>query len=95
MPTFTFFFEYNGGTYISQILAPDYITAVKVWAEEFSVHTEPMNAAFFETHFHQKLVKSVVFDKPVAIQGISNTWNVSTIYLEKPASLNFTVTLSG
>lgn len=92
MPLFTFFFEYDGGTYIDQVSADDFQGAANTWAEGFGLHAESGYEKFFEKGFHENLIRSVHFNVPVAIDGISNTWCASSIYLSRRATIHFTQT---
>src|SRR5437762_505295 len=93
MSLYTFFFEYDGGTYISQVRAADKKTAVFKWAEEFNLQNKKEYSVIFEDDFHELLVKSVREDDPVLLNGLSQTWCVSLIHLEKSALLNLTETV--
>ena len=37
MPLYTFILDYRGGTYISQVRAPNYKMAPRVWAEKLDL----------------------------------------------------------
>ena len=87
MPLYTFIFEYGDGTYLDQLSASDHIEAVKFWAMKFYWHNKHGFKKYFERNFHEKLLKSIDFDLPVQIQGISNTWSASTIFLDKIATI--------
>ncbi|HSK73224.1 MAG TPA: hypothetical protein VK892_16110 [Pyrinomonadaceae bacterium] len=88
MLLFTAYFEYDGGTYISQVTAPDHNIAIQTWAEEFKLHRKKDYKSFFEKDFRKKLLKSVNFDVPVEIEGVSKCWCISLIYLDKPALIH-------
>ncbi len=92
MALFTFFFEYDGGTYRDQVNAHDFRRAAKTWADGFGLHEQAGYEKLFERGFHEKLIRSIDFDPPVAIEGLSNTWNASTIYLSRGATIHFTQT---
>ncbi len=92
MALFTFFFEYDGGTYIEQVRETGYRRAATTWAKGFNLHEESGYKKVFEKGFHEKLIRSVAFDRPVAIEGISKTWCVSGIYLRRRATIHFTQT---
>ena len=87
MPLFTFFLDYRGGTYISQVRAKDYLVAPRVWAKKLELSQIP-NAP---ERFRENLLKSFEFEKPVAIEAVRNTWCCALIYTRR-SMLHFTQT---
>ena len=88
MPLFTFFFEYQGGTYISQVHARSYRTAPKVWAEKLDL-TQIPNA---ERHLKEKLLKSLELLTLVPTDGVTKTWCCDFLYT-KGTTVHFTQTV--
>ena len=93
MGLYTFFFEYDGGTYISQVSAEDAMGAARSWAEGFNLHLKDKYAGLFEKDIHDKLVRSVEEEMMVPIKGMVHTWCLSLLYLKRPNLVNFTSTL--
>jgi hypothetical protein len=89
---FTFFFEYEGGTYISQIRSNNFETAAINWVEKFDLHNQKSYKKYFEKDFHDKLIRSVMAASPSPITGIVNTWYLSSQFLKKESTINFTMT---
>lgn len=87
MPLFTFYLEYKGGTYISQVRAQSYKSAPKIWAEKLDTTaiSQP------EKDIKIKLLKSVEEEIPIPIEGISKTWCCSLLHLNN-ALAHFTQT---
>ena len=76
---FTFFMEYRGGTYISQVKARDYSASPRIWVEELD--TSPISP--LEKDFKKKLRKSLDdFELIVPIEGIVNTWACSFVHVK-------------
>jgi hypothetical protein len=84
---FTFYLEYKGGTYISQVRARSYKSAPKAWAEKLDL----TDISKPEKDFKVKLLKSIDEETPVPIDGISKTWCCSMLYLND-ALVHFTQT---
>ena len=79
MPLFTFFLEYKGGTYISQVRAQSYKSAPKVWAEKLDLSV----ISQLESDFQSKLLKSVDNEIPTPIKGIDKVWCCSLLSLKE------------
>ena len=92
MPLFTFFLEYRGGTYISQVTAPDHSSAPQTWAGAFVLDEDAELRPLFELEFRRKLSESMNTDLPTPIEGVVNTWAICAIHLEHPATIHFTQT---
>ena len=91
---YTFFFEYDGGTYIAQVFAPSYDIAPKIWAENFDLHKKRGYKGLFERNFHKKLTESVISCEPISIENVSKTWYVSSSHLKRNTTIHFTETSS-
>ena len=89
MPLFTFYLDYKGGTYISQVRARSYKFAPKVWAEQLDISVIPNR----EKNFKEKLLRSINDDDNMLtpIDGVSKTWCCSPLLLER-ALVHFTQT---
>jgi hypothetical protein len=87
VPLFTFYLEYKGGTYISQVRAQSYKSAPKAWAEKLdtTVISQP------EKDFKEKLLKSIIGEPPTPIEGVSKTWCCPLVHLNN-ALAHFTQT---
>ena len=88
MSLFTFFLDYRGGTYISQVRARNYLVAPRVWAKKLELRDIPD----VSDGFRENLLKSMEFEKPVALEGVRNTWCCGLIYTKR-AILHFTQTV--
>ena len=88
MPLFTFFLDYRGGTYISQVRARNHFVAPGVWAKKLDLRHIPNTS----DGFRENLLKSLDFEKPVALEGVRNTWCCGLIYTKR-AILHFTETV--
>jgi len=86
-PLFTFYLDYRGGTYISQLRARDYLEAPTAWAKKLDLRQIP-NAS---ERFRDNLLKSLEFEKPVPLNGVDSTWCCALIYASR-AILHFTQT---
>jgi hypothetical protein len=70
MPLYTFFLDYRGGTYLSQVSAPSPIKALRVWAERF----DPTPVPGLGPKSKEELIRAARLDRPVAIDGVKKTW---------------------
>ena len=93
MALYTFFLEYEGGTYISQVKAIGEKRATKIWASEFKLSETKQYGRFFEDNFQKKLVESLDLNLISQIDGVKNTWAFSAYMLDKPATIHFTKTV--
>jgi hypothetical protein len=89
MPLYTFFLEYRGGTYISQVRAQSSNSALRVWARTLN-KTE---LSQLDTHTKSSLVEKVQSDIPIAIEGVKNTWCCTALLDQHMAIINFTQTV--
>ena len=92
MPLYTFFLEYDGGTYISQVEAKDNFSAPEIWAKQFRLPEIFDYKEFFEDGFAEKLTQSLDLKLISAIEGLKNTWAFTAYKLERPATIHFTQT---
>jgi hypothetical protein len=89
---YTFFFEYNEGTYITQVKCKCFTDAPLIWAEGFDLHISTGYSKYFEKNFHDKLIRSVSSEPPTDLSGMVKTWYVSSQYLKKKSTIHFTET---
>ncbi|MBK8302482.1 MAG: hypothetical protein WBC19_08895 [Pyrinomonadaceae bacterium] len=92
MATYTFFLEYGGGTYISQIQAPSKDLAPKIWISQFDLPTRRPYRKLFEKDFQKKVIESLDLNLISAIDGVINTWDFSAYGLDEPSTIHFVKT---
>lgn len=88
MPLYTFFLEYKGGTYVSQVHAGSAPLAIKVWAEKFL----ELNVPGLGIKSKSKLAEQALCDAPIALDGLKNTWCSSALVRGHLALIHFTQT---
>jgi hypothetical protein len=93
MALYTFFLEYDGGTYISQVEAENQTQAPKVWATGFDLNNKREYARFFEPDFSVKLIESLDLNLITDLDGIANTWAWSAYRVQRPTTIHFTQTV--
>ena len=93
MGLYTFFLEYEGGTYISQVSAESHEAAPRKWIEEFTQPNEKEYLHLFEKDFRESLIASLQLNLITPIDGLTNTWSFSAYALEKPSTIHFTQTV--
>jgi hypothetical protein len=91
MPLYTFFFEYDRGTYISQIVASSYRTAPNSWAKKFDLYKNPEYKKYFERGFEKRLQESIELNLCSPIDSVVNTWAFETMF-SRPSLLHYTQT---
>jgi len=67
--------EYRGGTYISQVEAPDVVNALRAWSQQL----DPSEIAEFGPAHKRKLIQNIESDienneLPTPVQGTVNVW---------------------
>jgi hypothetical protein len=77
--------EYKGGTYISQIEALSKEAACVEWAKKLEVS----KIYSFGQSSKEKLIAEMKDEEPVALNGLTNVWNVSTLIRGELALINF------
>jgi hypothetical protein len=88
MQLYTFFLDYRGGTYVSQVSAPSPALALKVWAETLSkTEIEKLGPKS-----KSDLIEKVQLDTPTALEGIKHTWCCSIVLRGHLALIHFTQT---
>jgi hypothetical protein len=89
MPLYTFIMEYEGGTYISQVMASSPKSACVKWAESL----DASGIYRFSETGKSILVEEMKKEFPVAIKGVLNTWFSSALILGKRANINLVQTV--
>ena len=89
MPLYTFYFDYEGGTYVSQIRARTYKAAIKAWAEKLNLNGIVINAT---PKTKQNLIEEVQSDTPVLLEGQINSWCRSLHFDNNFGIVHFTQT---
>ena len=92
MPLYTFFLEYGGGTYVSQVEASDEIEAPRKWASNFDLHAKTEYQDLFENDFGNKLIESLELNLITELKDLVNAWAWSAYRLDKPSTIHFTKT---
>jgi len=93
MALYTFFLDYKGGTYISQVRAARKDLAPKVWAIQFDLPSKKQYKKLFEPKFQEKLIASLDLNIIFAVEGVRNTWTFHAYRLDNLATINFTKTV--
>jgi hypothetical protein len=88
MPLYTFFLEYKGGTYISQVHARSSPLATRAWARKFLEMKVPGLGARSKSD----LVEKILGDAPTALDGLKNIWCSSALVRGHLALIHFTKT---
>lgn len=88
MALYTFFLDYQGGTYLSQARAETFHDAAKVWAEEGDFE----HIAKVGSRFQDELLTSIESEKPVQIEGLAKTWCLTFTIADELALVHFTQT---
>ena len=88
MPLYTFFLEYRGGTYISQVRARSSALATKAWARKFT----KMKVKGLGAQSKSDLIRKILIDAPTSLDGLINAWCSSAIVRGHLALIHFTQT---
>ena len=96
MPLYTFIADYEGGTYVSQVTAPDASSAVLSWAENLDVKAIPNLGVKART----KMVETLRQDEEdgvghTRLEGLSNVWFFCIGVRRKMMYVNFVQTAQG
>ncbi len=70
MPLYTFFLDYRGGTYLSQIRASSPSKATKVWTKKLD-HAAIQGMG---DKSKERLIQELHDEVPIAIDGLEKTW---------------------
>lgn len=85
MPLYTFFLEYKGGTYISQVRARSTTLAMKAWAGKFV----ELKVPGLGTTTKHALAEKIGRDVPTALDGLKGTWCSSALVRGHLALMHF------
>lgn len=73
---FTIVCDFRGGTYVSQVRAPDEQGAVKAWAE--LLRTErPIKR--YSTYLAKNIVNLEAGTEPIALEGFEGVWRIAAV----------------
>lgn len=93
MPFFTFIVDYRGGTYVSQVTAPDVEAAVLAWAAQLEIEAIPGLKPKHKTKLERQLAQDfAVDDRPVRLDGLDNAWFTSILVRNKCMYINIVQT---
>ena len=83
---YTIIVDYAGGTYISQVRAPDETEALKQWCVTFIAEQDvPENVR----PIADKVLSDLHLFRPVALEGLTSAWHGSTVsYRRRLGSIN-------
>ncbi len=70
MPLYTFFLDYRGGTYLSQIRASSPSKAIKVWMKRL----DPASIQGMGDKSKERLIQELHNEVPTAIDDLERTW---------------------
>lgn len=93
MPLYTFIAHYEGGTYVSQVTAPDSKSAIFAWAQNLDVEAVPD----FDEESRRKLIQELRQDEEanslyVPLDSLNKVWCVTTLVCKKLMLINFVET---
>ncbi len=88
MALFTIVFDFDGGTYISQVRAASVKGVIKKYAANLIA-----NDAIGTLSTRQKLALSIEDEEPVAIEGVRNVWCFCASAGKKFGIINVVATL--
>lgn len=88
MGLYTFFLDFQGGTYLSQVRAKSFNDAPKVWAEEGNF----ADISKLLPDFKGILLASVDQENAIEIEGLINTWCLTFSIADELALVHFTET---
>ena len=83
---YTFFLDYKGGTYVSQVKAPSAIHALTAWAEALDY----TKVDGLSSSANKDLIEQI--DQPTRLEGIRNTWCHSALLSRHLALIHLTKT---
>ena len=88
MPLYTFFLEYRGGTYISQVRARSSPLATKAWVRKLI----ELNVPGLGIRSKSDLADKILRNAPTALDGLKNTWCSSAVVRGHLVLIHFTQT---
>jgi hypothetical protein len=87
MDLYTMFFEYKGGTFVSQVKAGSPKGALRMWARQIAIKVDGLGESS-----KAELLEDEEFLKPEPLDGLRNTWCSSTLIRGQLALIHFTKT---
>jgi len=84
---YTFFLDYKGGTYVSQVKASSPVKALMVWTETL----DDTNVDGLSHSAKKKLITEIN-EQPTPLEGVKNTWCCSVLLRGHLALIHFTLT---
>jgi len=84
---YTFFLDYKGGTYVSQVKASSPVKALTAWAEALDY----TKVDGFTSSAKKKLTEAIN-QPPTRLEGVKNTWCCSALLRGHLALIHFTQT---
>lgn len=88
MPLYTFIMDFEGGTYLSQVRAPDVKTAPGVWAAGL----KPGEIPGLGSALLRRLQSKVASDEPVPVTGLERVWCSSALVRGRSVLVHFVET---
>lgn len=85
MALYTFFLEYRGGTYISQVRAASPSSALKSWARKLG----NIDVWGLGPKSKSEMIEKLQLDAPTAIEGIQSTWCCTAFLRNHLAVIHF------
>jgi len=67
---YTFIMEFNGGTFISQVTAPDHTSAIESWATSLN----PDEIKGFLASMKSEILRDMCEESPTLLNGLTNVW---------------------
>ena len=86
MNRYTFFAEYLGGTYVSQVEADSFEHAPARWVKSL----KQTDSVHFDEKFKTELIKSMD-SPPSPIEGLLDTWCFSSLFGDNLLLVHFTL----
>jgi hypothetical protein len=84
---YTFFLDYKGGTYVSQVRASSPLKALTIWGEALN-HTQVDGLS----RSAKKKLTAEINEPPTLLEGVKNTWCYSALLRGHLALIHFTLT---
>ncbi len=88
MPLYTFFLDFKGGIYVSQVRGDSPEKAIKSWAK--SLNVKAING--LGERSKQELIHQVKSEIPIPLENVKNTWCCTFLPMGKFLIVHFTQT---
>jgi hypothetical protein len=85
---YTFIFEYEGGTYVKQVSAPDLKLAMYTWASLVG-----FDIPGFNYRRKKQLISGIESEEPTLLMGLENVWHSFFLLGRSSGFLNIIATL--